>query len=58
MPVRAMTAPFDRERVAKLLGMLGSEHDGEVVAAGRAADRLVRASGLTWRAVLVGAPPD
>jgi len=55
-----MTAPIppiDRERLAKLLGVLGSEHDGEVVAAGRAADRLVRQSGMTWRSVLIGAPP-
>jgi hypothetical protein len=40
------------DRLAKLLGMLGSDHDGEVVNAGRAADRLLRASGLTWFDVL------
>ena len=32
--------------------MLGSHHDGEIAAAGRAADRLVRASGLTWADVV------
>jgi hypothetical protein len=39
---------LDRDRLAKLLGMLGSDHDGEVVNAARAADRLVRRSGLRW----------
>jgi hypothetical protein len=42
----------ERDRLGKLLGMLGSDHDGEVAAAGRAADRLVREAGLTWREVL------
>jgi hypothetical protein len=43
-----MNAPLNRERLAKLLGMLGSEHDGEVVTAARHADALVRRAGLTW----------
>jgi hypothetical protein len=38
----------DRIRLARLLGMLGSDHDGEVANAGRLADRLVRGAGLTW----------
>ena len=33
---------LDRARLAKLLGLLGSDHDGEIAAAGRAADRLRR----------------
>jgi hypothetical protein len=41
-------AALDRERLAKLLGMLGSDHDGEVAAAGRAANALVKAAGATW----------
>ena len=48
-----MIALLDRDRLAKLLGMLGSAHDGEVVAAARRADAMVRASGLTWRAIVV-----
>jgi hypothetical protein len=36
------------DRVAKLLGMLGSSHDGEVLNAARMADRAVRDAGLTW----------
>src|SRR5947209_778423 len=38
--------------------MLGSEHDGEVVAAARRADTLVRGTGLTWRDVLISALPQ
>lgn len=38
---------MDRERVANVLGMLGSAHDGEVVNAGRLAVRLLRDAGIT-----------
>ena len=48
--------PLDRARLEKLLGLLGSPHDGEALAAARKADALVRAAGLTWREVLAG--PD
>jgi hypothetical protein len=51
-----MRAPLDRQRLAKLLGLLGSDHDGEVVAAGRTADRLVRGAGVTWRDVVLRHP--
>ena len=47
-----MNAQLDRERLAKVLGMLGSEHDGEVVIAARHADALVRRAGLTWHDVV------
>jgi hypothetical protein len=43
---------LDRGRLTKILGMLGSSHDGEVVAAGRMADALVRSAGLTWPEIL------
>ena len=43
-----MPAPLDRSRLAKLLGLIGSEHDGEALTAARAADRLVRGAALTW----------
>jgi hypothetical protein len=43
---------LDREKLARVLGMLGSSHDGEIAAAGRAADALVRQAGLTWPDVL------
>ena len=38
----------DLTRLIRILGMLGSDHDGERAAAALAADRLVRASGWTW----------
>jgi hypothetical protein len=55
----ALAAP-DRDRLARLLGMLGSDYPGEVANAGRLADRLVRAAGLTWRDVITPSlsPPD
>ena len=41
-----------RTRLAKLLGMLGSDHAGERDAAGLAAHRLVTMAGRTWSDVL------
>ena len=43
---------IDRERLTKLLGLLGSGHDGEVAAAGRMADALIRDAGVTWADVI------
>ena len=37
----------------KLLGLLGSDHDGERATAGAKADALVRKLGLTWADVIV-----
>ena len=49
-----MTADrLDRDRLAKLLGLLGSDHDGEVVAAARQAERLRADAELTWPEILV-----
>jgi hypothetical protein len=48
---------IDRDRLSKLLGLLGSDHDGEVINAARAADRLVRDSGLRWPDIAMPAPP-
>jgi hypothetical protein len=45
------------ERLVKLLGLLGSDQDGEVVNAGRMADRLVRQHGLTWPDIITPTPP-
>ncbi len=44
----ATISATDRERLAKLLGMLGSDHDGERAAAALAAAKFVRKLGLTW----------
>ena len=48
-----MTTTLDRGRLAKLLGLLGSDHDGEVVAAARQAERLRAEAGLTWPEIIV-----
>ena len=48
MSARTLLDPSAAERLAKLLGMLGSNHDGEVSNAARMADALVREHGLTW----------
>ena len=43
-----MPEKFDRARLVKLLGMLGSAHDGEVLNAARHIDAMVRESGRDW----------
>jgi hypothetical protein len=40
------------DRLVKLCGMLGSAHAGERANAAEAADRLVRAAGLTWADII------
>ncbi len=40
-------------RLAKLLGMVGSNQDGEALNAARLADNLVRQHGITWHVVMV-----
>jgi hypothetical protein len=49
---QAAVEAIDLDRLGKLLGMLGSEHDGEVVNAGRMAAALIREAGMTWTEVL------
>jgi hypothetical protein len=46
-------AALDRDRLSKLLGMLGSAHEGEVVAAARQAERLRAEAGLTWTEIVI-----
>lgn len=46
-----------RVRLARLLGMTGSAHDGEALNAARLADRLVRDAGITWVDVVSPAAP-
>jgi hypothetical protein len=48
--------PSERLHLAKLLGMLGSNHAGERDAAGLAAHRLVQKRGITWFDVVVQPP--
>ncbi len=47
-----------RKKLAKLLGMLGSDHAGERDSAGLAAVRLMRQSGLSWQQILSPPPPE
>ena len=42
----------DRSTIAKLLGLVGSHHDGEALSAARKAHELLRAKGATWGEVL------
>jgi hypothetical protein len=44
------------DRLAKILGMLGSAHAGERAAAAAKADAIVRAAGVTWRDIIVPSP--
>lgn len=45
----------DRNRLIQLLGMTGSDSDGEATNAARLADRLVRSKGLRWGDVILPA---
>jgi hypothetical protein len=44
------------ERLAKLLGLFGSHHDGEVLAAARKAHALIRQLDMTWHDLIAAAP--
>ena len=50
--LKAALSPGQAARLVKVLNMLGSDHDGEVAAAGRLADRLLRQASLTWGDVI------
>lgn len=39
---------LDFDRLAKVLGMVGSAHEGEALNALRQADMMLRSAGLTW----------
>jgi len=49
---------LDRERLARVLGMLGPAHDGEALAAARQAERLRSEARLTWLDILIPALPQ
>ena len=48
---------LDRMRLAKLLGMIGSEHEPEALVAAKMADQFVRARKLRWEDVITPPPP-
>jgi hypothetical protein len=45
------------DKLAKVCGMFGSDHDGEVVVAARTAHRIVKEAGATWPQILMPALP-
>jgi len=47
-----MAARLDRVRLVKVLGMLGSQHDGEVVAAARLAQYMLGQAKMSWADLL------
>jgi len=47
-----MAAKIDRRRLAKVLGMLGSKHDGEVLSAARLAQYMIVQAKTSWADVL------
>lgn len=47
-----MITSTDRTTISKLLGLIGSAHDGEALAAARKAHQLVTQRGGTWPEVL------
>lgn len=48
--------PGQRSLLVKVLGMTGSEYDGEALAAVRKAHGILSAAGATWDSVIVSAP--
>ena len=59
-----MITTADLTTISKLLGLVGSSHDAEALAAARKAAQLVKAKGATWPEVLglattpAARPPD
>ena len=51
-----MTALVDLHRLARVCGLFGSEHDGEVLAAARQAEKIRKKLGVTWEELLVPSP--
>jgi len=50
-PLQAMSPP-ERERLSKVLEMLNSEHDGEILNAAKAATAFLQSRSLTWAEAL------
>jgi hypothetical protein len=48
----ALLDPRTADKLAKLCGLFGSDHDGERSTAAKKADRLVKECGLTWSEVI------
>lgn len=57
-PREPILSADDRQQLARLLGMCGSNSDNEALAAARLADRLVRSRKITWFDVVGLEPPE
>ena len=53
-----MADPISRRRLAAVLGMMGSVHDGEALNAARQAEWMRRQAGLTWDNLLASTCPE
>lgn len=53
----AKLPPAVARQLAKVAGMMGSEHDGEALNAARAAGRILADHGVTWAEALTPAAP-
>jgi hypothetical protein len=51
-------AVLDRRKLVGVLGLLGSEHDGEIAAAGRAANAMLQKVGISWADVIAPDGPE
>jgi hypothetical protein len=51
-------AAVDRQRLARVLGMLGSTHDGEVLAAARLAESIRARADISWAKLLAADSAD
>jgi hypothetical protein len=58
MPSLPALQPEYRARLVRLLGMLGSDHDGERANAARLADEHRKRSGLTWGEIILPLAED
>ena len=52
----ALLDPDAADKLARICGLFGSDHDGERATAAAMADKLLRQRGLTWRAIIVTTP--
>jgi hypothetical protein len=51
--LRILLALVDLQRLARICDLLGSDHDGEALAAARQAEKIRKKAGLTWEELLV-----
>jgi hypothetical protein len=56
MTTAALLDPRAAEHLCKLLGMLGSRHDGERAAAAWKVHEFIRQIGLTWPDIIISVP--